>query len=236
MSDPFGRALLDHARGERTAPLRQIDGEWERDHPIEQFYFEPRDPEAETTAFLERHLHGPLVDLGAGVGRDVRYFSEQCETVGLERSPHLVTAMEERGVERAVEGDMFALQATFDRDRFASALAVGTQLGLAQSPAGVQSFLADLAYVTRPDATAVVDAYDPTSVDAADLLGYRSEPTPGLAGRVMHFAYEGERGETLLFRLFSPARLRAAVAPTRWRVVDTLAGDSAHYRVALRKE
>jgi hypothetical protein len=131
---------------------------------------------------------------------------------------------------------MFALQATFDRDRFASALAVGTQLGLAQSPAGVQSFLADLAYVTRPDATAVVDAYDPTSVDAADLLGYRSEPTPGLAGRVMHFAYEGERGETLLFRLFSPARLRAAVAPTRWRVVDTLAGDSAHYRVALRKE
>ncbi len=182
MSDPFGRALLDHARGERTAPLRQIDGEWERDHPIEQFYFEPRDPEAETTAFLERHLHGPLVDLGAGVGRDVRYFSEQCETVGLERSPHLVTAMEERGVERAVEGDMFALQATFDRDRFASALAVGTQLGLAQSPAGVQSFLADLAYVTRPDATAVVDAYDPTSVDAADLLGYRSEPTPRHGG------------------------------------------------------
>lgn len=235
MSDPFGRALLDHARDERTAPLRQIDGEWERDHPIEQFYFEPRNPETEATAFLEHHLRGPLVDLGAGVGRDVRYFRDQFETVGLERSPHLVTAMQERGIERAVEGDMFALRETFDRDQFASALAVGTQLGLAQSPAGVQSFFTDLAYVTRPDATAVVDAYDPTAEGARELLGYRSEPTPGLAGRVMQFAYEGTRGEILLFRLFSPARLRTAVAPTRWRVVDTLTGDGAHYRVALQK-
>jgi len=235
VSDPFGRALLDHARGERTAPLGQIDGERVRDHPVEEFYFEPREPGREATTFLEHHLQGPLVDLGAGVGRDVQYFGEQFETVGVEHSPHLVTAMRERGVERAVEGDMFALWETFDRDRFGSALAFGTQLGLAQSPAGVQSFLADLAVVTRPDATAVVDAYDPTTESATELLGYRSEPTPGLAGRVMHFEYEERRGETLLFRLFSPARLRAAVAPTRWAVVDTLASDDAHYHAALQK-
>jgi hypothetical protein len=81
----------------------------------------------------------------------------------------------------------------------------------------------------------VVDAYDPTVAGASELLGFRSEPTPGLASRVMHFTYEGCRGDTLLFRLFSPARLRAAVAPTRWRVVDTLASDSLRYQVALER-
>ncbi|MEZ3143710.1 class I SAM-dependent methyltransferase [Halobaculum sp. MBLA0143] len=235
MTDPFGQALLDHARDERTAPLWQVDGEWEREHPIEKFYFEPRPPDGEVTAFLETHLQGPSVDLGAGVGRDVAYFGEQFETVGLERSPALVTAMHERGLD-ARRGDMFALRETFDRDRFASALSVGTQLGLARSLGGVRSFLSELAYVTQPGATAVVDAYDPTTDDAHELLGYRGEPTRGLASRVMHFRYEGVREETLLFRLFSPERLREAVAPTRWRVVDSLASDGAHYRIALQKE
>lgn len=234
MTDPFGRALLDHARGERTTPLWQVDGETEREHPVERFYFELRAGDGRVTTFLERHLQGPLVDLGAGVGRDVAYFGDRFETVGLERSPALVTAMRERGL-TAREGDMFALRETFDRDRFGAALAVGTQLGLAGSLDGVRSFLADLAFVTRPDATAVVDAYDPTADGASELLGYRRDPARGLAGRVMYFRYEGVRGETLLFRLFSPERLREAVAPTRWRVVDSLADDGPHYRVALRK-
>jgi hypothetical protein len=179
-----------------------------------------------------------MLDAGAGAGRDPLYFQQQFETVAIEVSDHLVETMRERGVDDARVGDMFALRESFDRDRFASAHALGTQLGLAGSLHGVREFLSDLAYVTRPDATAVVDNYDPTDENAHDLLGYRSDPTPGMAHRVMHFEYEDERGETLYFRLFSPDRLREACVGTPWRVADVRRGPEGneyHYKAALAK-
>ncbi len=236
MSDPFGRALHDHARDERDAPLLQIDGEWDREHPIEQFYFGNRTASDDSTEFLDRWLSGPLLDLGAGVGRDPLYFQEQFETVAIEVSNHLVAAMEKRGVEDARRGDMFSLRDQFDRDRFASAHALGTQLGLAKSMDGLRSFLDDLAFVTESEATAVVDNYDPTRIDGEEMLGYRADPTPGLAFRVMHFEYDGERGQTLLFRLFSPDKLREACAPTPWAVETVrIPPDSSHYKAVLVK-
>lgn len=129
--------------------------------------------------------------------------------------------MRDRGVANARQADMFDLRATFGRDRFRSALSIGTQLGLAGSITGLRGFLTDLAYVTTPDATAVLDGYDPEQEATTELLGYRPEPTPGLAHRVMHFEYQGDVGETLLFRLFSPDRLREATVGTDW-IVDEL--------------
>lgn len=237
MSDPFGRALLDHARGDRTQPLWQVEGETRREHPIEEFYFGKRTPDQDSTGYLSEWLSGPMLDMGAGVGRDARYFQERMETIALELSEHLVTAMDERGVENTRLGDMFALRESFERDRFRSAHALGTQLCLATSQTALRSFLADLAFVTTADATAVVDAYDPTDGGAVDKLGYHPDPTPGVAFRTFHFEYEDTRGETLLFRLFSPDRLREAAVSTPWTVADVSyrSGTSAHYRAALAK-
>lgn len=237
MTDPFGRALADHAREERTAPLYQVDGETEREHPIQEFYFGPRTADTESTQFRERWLDGPLLDVGAGVGRDTLYFQAQFETVGLEVSEHLVETMRERGVERAVLGDMFALSETFSADRFASLHVYGTQVCLARSLAGLTELFVDFARVTTPDATAIVDGYDPTVQAASELLGYRAETPPGLASRTFHFRYESERGETLLFRLYSPERLREALAPTPWTVETVHQGDGdPHYVTVLTKE
>lgn len=238
MADAFGRAVRDHHRGERTEPLYQGDGEAVREHPIEAFYFAEFDPDDEAGSWLASRLDGPLVDLGAGAGRHALRFQERFETVAVEPSPALVETMRDRDVADAREGDMFALRESFGRDRFASALAIGTQTGLAGSMRGLSAFLADLAFVTTPDATAVVDCYDPDHPEAADLLGYRADPTPGLAHRVMWFRYDGETDPTLQFRLFSPARLREAAVGTDW-VVDAVdrggSGDGPHYRAALRK-
>jgi hypothetical protein len=239
MTDAFGRAIRDHQRGDQTDPLRQGDGEDTREHPIEAFYFADFDPSEDPDhEWLASRLKGPLVDLGAGAGRHALRFQERFETVAVEASPALVETMRDRGVADAREGDMFALRDAFERDRFASALAIGTQIGLAGSMRGLSAFLGDLAFVTTPDATAVVDCYDPDHPDAADLLGYRSDPTPGLAHRVMRFAYDGETDPTLQFRLFSPDRLREAAIGTGWEVsaIDREGtGDGPHYRAALRK-
>lgn len=145
--------------------------------------------------------------------------------------------MADRGVENPRHGDMFSLREQFDRDRFGSVLVHGTQIGLAGSMDGLRAVLFDLAYVTGQEATAVIDCYDPKSEMASELLGYRADRTPGLAHRVMSFEYDGIVGETLLFRLFSPDRLREATIGTVWELTDIRYGsERRHYLAALEKK
>jgi hypothetical protein len=187
------------------------------------------------------HFHGerdePLIQRD-GETEHALYFQERFETVAIEVSENLVALMDERGVEDARVGDMFTLRDQFERDRFQSALANGTQAGLAGSMDGLRQLLCDLAYVTEPDGTAVLDFYDPEGEGASDLLGYRADPTPGLAFRVMTFEYEDDVADTLLFRLFSPDRLRAVTIGTSWTVEDVrYASDNEyHYRAGLEKQ
>ncbi|WP_435065452.1 class I SAM-dependent methyltransferase [Halobaculum sp. EA56] len=237
MTDPFGRAIRDVHRGEQSEPLWTVDGDERLEHPIERFYFVERDDEVYETLDADG-LATPLLDLGAGAGRDVLRFQERYdgEAVGLEPSAHLVETMRERGVDRAVEGDMFALRESFGRDRFRGVYAHGTQLGLARPPHRLRAFLADLAFVTDADAVAVLDNYDPGADGASDLLGWRPDPTPGTGYRVMHFEYEGDVGETLLFRPFTPDVLRDACVGSAWTVDGIRYSNDHHYEAVLHKE
>jgi hypothetical protein len=238
-TDPFGRALYDHHSGTREEQLIQRDGEMTLEHPIETFYFQEYTEDAKTAAVFDTHLGGPLLDMGAGAGRHSLYFQDQFDTVAIEVSEHLVSVMDERGVDDARLGDMFSLRDQFERDRFGSALAFGTQLGLTGSIAGLRSFLTDLAHITTPDGTAVLDCYDPTSDETSELLGYRHDPAPGLAHRVMWFEYEGDTGDVLHFRLFSPEKLDEATVGTPWEVTDVQyseGGSAYHYLGVLAKE
>lgn len=152
--DPFGRALRDHHLGTRSEPhLQFADGE-PLEHPIEAFYFGEFAPLSDRGAFRERWLDGPMLDIGAGVGRDALYFQDRFEVVAIEVSEPLVQTMRERGVEDARQADIFELDETFPPDRFGSALAYGTQVGLAGSMDGLREFLWDLSRVTTDDATA----------------------------------------------------------------------------------
>jgi hypothetical protein len=237
-TDAFGRAVADQFHGDREEPLLQRDGAEVLEHPIEEFYFGEFSAETEGGEWLAGRLDGPLLDMGAGAGKHALYFQEHHETVAIEPSDSLVELMRERGVEDARQADMFALRETFDRDRFQSALAFGTQLGLAGSMDGLRRFLGDLAAVTRPDANAVLDSYDPETAGTGELLGYRADPTPGLAFRVMTFEYEDEADEILLFRLFSPDRLAEATIGTAWKLAETRRGggdNDYHYLAALEK-
>lgn len=236
MTDPFGRAVRNHHRGERDAPLLQRDGETTREHPVEAFYF--TEPDDEILAWLDSWLDGPLLDIGAGVGRHALAFQERVETVAVEVSDALVETMRERGVDDARRVDMFRLRDAFDRDRFRSVLVNGTQTALAGSMRGLRGLLGDLAYATRPDGTVVLDCYDPDVEATTELLGYRADPASGLAHRVMYFEYEGVVGDILHFRLFSPDRLREATGGTGWTVTAVRRSDDEggrYYRAALEK-
>jgi len=237
MTDPFGRAIRDFHRGEQTEPLIDRDGDETREHAIEAFYFGDHRPDE----WFEPRIDGPLLDMGAGAGRDALYFQKRVETVAIDPSEHLVETMRDRGVEDARVGDMFALREQFERNRFDAALSIGSQLQLAPSQHALRAFLADLAHVTTPDATAMLDGYKPDFAVEVDLFAVRDDPEPGVAHRVFHSEYEGDVGETLLFRLFSVERLRDATVGTPWDVVDTAEGhpesdeESVMWRALLEK-
>lgn len=235
MADPFGQALLDEYRGTREQPLCQRDGEEVLTHPVEDFYFGSFESESDSD-WIESWLAGPLLDAGAGSGRDSLYFQQQFETVALEISDALVTLLSERGVENVRQGNMFRLREQFERDRFHSVLALGTQVGLAKSMTGLTALLSDLAYVTDAEGTAVIDCYDPSYGDADEMLGFRPHATPGLGFRVIRYEYGELIGDTLLFLLVCPEKLREAAIGTDWSVAEVRRPhDAYHYRASLSK-
>lgn len=235
MPDPFGRAIRDFHRGEQEEPLLQIDGEEAYEHPIEAFYFEPRDPDSEATAWLESRVGGPFLDVDAGVGRDALHIQEAVETTAIEISGHLVAVMDDRGVEDARCADMFALRESFERDRFRTVRSFGTQAALAGSPLRFRRFLGDLASLTTEARRAILDGYDPRTDHTGELLGYRDVPEEGVGFRVFHFEYEGDVGESLLFRLVSPDHLGAACVGTGWTVDEVRYSNDHHYEAVLEK-
>lgn len=253
-ADPLGRAMDDYQR-DRLGTLTYRDGADARDGNVREFYFTPPEEWADgTIAILGRLADrgGPIVDVGCGAGQHALYLQERSvDVVAIDVSPGAVGAARERGVEDVRIADMFDLP--FETDRFRSLHAVGTQLGLAGSLAGIADLLAEFARVTDDRAIAVVDNYDPRFVDEG-LLGYRPDPREGIAHRCFHFEYEppdeaaesvdGTDGDTvrvigraLHFLLCSPDRLREAAIGTPWTIDEIVRREpaSGYYRVALEK-
>lgn len=235
MMDVFGKALLDHYHDTQTVPLFQRDGMNKYKHRVGEFYFREFTDEP-THEWIDSRLDGPLLDVGAGAGRDALYFQEKFKTTALEISQPLVQLLKDRGVNDVCQGNMFSLSELFEPNTFTSILINGTQIGLVKSRQGLKYFLDQLEIITQPTATVVFDCYDPTHAGAEQMLGFRSDPTPGLAFRVYHYEYEGNVGNTLLFRLFSIERFRRVLEHTNW-VHDDFhrPHNTYHLRIALKK-
>jgi len=234
--------MLAHYRDE-PGRLTYRDGGDVRDGNVAEFYFSsPESWEPATIDALERLVDcEPVLDVGCGAGKHLLWWGERgVEAVGVDVSPNAVRTARERGVGDVLVGDMFGLPVA--TDAVGAVHAVGTQVGLGRSLAGVRELLGEFARVTDDAGVAVVDNYDPTRLDE-EFLGYRSDPREGIAHRCFHLEFEreaddGERyrevGRTLQFLLCSPDRLREATTETPWRVTDVLRSD-AQYRTVLAK-
>jgi SAM-dependent methyltransferase len=232
MSDPFAQALHDHHFDELREPLRYRRGE-ETEAVGTGFYFETVDLDG---SWLASWLDGPVLDMGAGAGRHALALQERYETVAIEHSERLVEVLRDRGVDDARLVDMFELPEAFEADRFESAIALGTQACLSRSRQGFEGFLDDLAQITTPDGTAIIDGYDPEHAHTKEKIDYYEDDAEGLAYRVLQMEYDGTLGEPWLYRLFTPDRVREVVTRTDWTVADVQYGPEYLYQVALEKQ
>lgn len=243
-ADPLGRAMCEYLDDD-LGTLRYRDGAQVQDGRVHQYYFRPPTEWADATTETLRRLvdaGGPVLDVGCGAGQHALWLrARDVPVVGVDASPNAIVAARQRGLERAVVGDMFELP--FRDCRFQSIHCVGTQLGLAGSLAGITNLLAEFGRVTTEDALAVVDNYDPTVVDE-ELLGLRPDPRDGIAHRCFHLEYEHddgtdgtpilEIGPTLHFLLCTPDRLRETTSGTAW-AVTTVESMEGSYRAVLEK-
>ncbi|WP_253184618.1 class I SAM-dependent methyltransferase [Natrialba sp. SSL1] len=230
--------------------LTYRDGGDVQDGSVASFYFSDSSSWAtETVEILERLTdHEPILDVGCGAGTHLLWWADRdVEAIGVDVSPNAISTARERGCERVCVGDMHTLPVA--TDSVGAVHAVGTQLGLGRSLAGVRAILEEFDRVSHESGIAVVDNYDPTRLDES-FLGYRSDPREGIAHRCFHLEFERESesddepvarherreiGRTLQFLLCSPERLREATGGTPWVVTDVLRSpESAHYRAVLK--
>lgn len=237
VADALGAAMRDYQRGE-LGDCRYVDGEETMDGHIAENYFGRHEDWDDEQRARFAAFDGPVLDLGCGAGRHVRFFeSRGTEVLGVDVSPGAVQAARERGCEHVAVADMFDLP--FAPGRFRSVLVNGTQLGLAHSVAGVRALLSDLARITDDAGVAQVDNYDPTLVDE-ELFGYRPDPRDGFAHRTFHFEYEPRDGDVvqeraLHFLLFSPDRLRDVCVGTPWSVTEVEHKHEVYYEARLEQ-
>lgn len=98
--------------------------------------------------------------------------------------------------------------------RFACWRCPVTQAALARSLERLGQFLADLAVVTTLATIAVIDGFDPTRETTQAKAEYYEDRADGLAYRSLQMEYADRLGESWLYRLFTPDRIRDATIDT----------------------
>lgn len=236
MTDAFGRMVLDYHRGGLGGqPIyERSDGDESPAHCA--WYF------ADATEWSERDreavaaVRGTVLDAGCGPGRGGRYLRERGhDVIGVDASPRAARVARERGLARAVVGDMARLPLAADAAD--SALVLGTHVGAPGTVEGVRSLLGEFDRVLRPGGAVVADVYDPTRVEDPDLRSYLEGRwlDDGVATRRFRLVYDGHEGPWRTLVMCSPAALERVVAPTPWTVRRVFEGADTRYFFLLER-
>ena len=137
--EPFGMALLAYFEGDTTAELiiRRDDGE-ERPLPVSLFFRDPSEFTPIDNAAMD-HCIGHVLDVGAGTGLHGLVLQRKgLPVTAIDISPHAVNIMKQRGLMDVHCADIFEFQG----GRFDTVLMMGHGIGMVETIAGLDRFLA----------------------------------------------------------------------------------------------
>lgn len=236
MADAFGRMVEDRHRdslAERPV-YRRDDGQVSEAHLAGYFadYGEWSDLERR----MVEEVSGSVLDLGCGAGRTALWAQEAGHDVlGADRSPGAIRVARDRGVERAIVGDLTEPPL---HGGFESLLVVGKQLGLGRSRATLEGTLSELARLAEPEGRLVADLNDPTHPDARAESEYLADHglEEGVSYRRFRVEYDGLAGPWTDLLMASPEALEGSVAGTPWTLDELLEGSGSAYGVVLVRQ
>lgn len=167
---PHGRALLAYADGDTAAAqiIRRDDGN-EASIPVSLFFRPPDQFWPIERAALAR-CDGHVLDIGAGSGlHTLALEARGLSVTAIDISAEAVAVMRRRGVRDARVCDIYA----FDDGLFDTLLMLGHGIGVAETLAGLDRFLAHARRLTAAGGRLLVTSLDVRRSDDPENVAYR---------------------------------------------------------------
>lgn len=232
---PFGEALKSYCNGNLRAGVvvRRDDGV-AAPLPISHFFREPSSFSRIECEALKQ-CRGHVLDAGAGAGLHTLELQRRGEVVtALDICPDAVEVMARRGVKEAVQSDIF----TFVARKFDTLLLLGHGIGMMESIAGLDRFLAHADELLSPGGQILLDSMDPAvTTDAGNLAYHAANRRAGrYIGEVrMCFEFEGKAGPYCGWLHVDPGTLRDRAAEAGWSSTAIIQESNGEFLARIKK-
>lgn len=229
--DAFGDALLDVMSGGAGAHVIERDDGHVMPFCSAERYFGDSSSFAPIESSALRHLHGRVLDVGAGAGRfALEAQSRGHEVTALDDSTGAAQVCRARGVDQVVNASFHLYDPDTSFDTF---LMMGHNLGLL-APEPVRS-LDRIRSIARPGARIVGTTLDPYATEDSSHLAYH-EMNRARGRRPGHVVMRVRRGELIGpwfdYLFCSEAELAAIASEAGWEA-DVIERDEVRYLAVL---
>jgi len=224
--DVFGEALKDQYTKPPSETLWVHNSYDEPEEMPVDIYFrnESEMPDLELKA-LEL-CRGKVLDVGAGVGSHALVLqSRGFDVTGMDISASAVSIMTQRGLKKAVEGNILK----YKEDTFDTLLFMMNGIGLTGTIKGLTTFLKDVKSLLKPDGQLIFD-----SSDLSYLYQEVSFPASGYYGEVsFRYEYKSVKGSWFKWIYVDQQTLKSLAEKQGWKVEIVFEDDQDQYLARL---
>jgi len=224
--DVFGEALKDQYTKPPSETLWVHNSYDEPEEMPVEIYFrdESEMPDLELKA-LEL-CRGKVLDVGAGVGSHALVLqSRGFDVTGMDISASAVEIMNQRGLKKAVEGNILK----YKEDTFDTLLFMMNGIGLTGTIKGLTTFLKDVKLLLKPDGQLIFD-----SSDLSYLYQEVSFPLSGYYGEVsFRYEYKSVKGSWFKWIYVDQQTLKSLAEKQGWKVEIVFEDDQDQYLARL---
>lgn len=224
--DVFGEALKDQFTKPPSETLWVHNSYDEPEEMPVDIYFrdESEMPDLELKA-LEL-CRGKILDVGAGVGSHALVLqSRGFDVTGMDISASAVDIMIQRGLKKAVEGNILK----YNEDTFDTLLFMMNGIGLTGTIKGLTTFLKDVKSLLNPDGQLIFD-----SSDLSYLYQEVAFPLAGYYGEVsFRYEYKSVKGNWFKWIYVDQQTLKSLAEKQGWKVEIVFEDDQDQYLARL---
>ena len=192
--DPFGMALLAYFEGDTAAGLilRRDDGQ-ETALPVSVFFRAPSEFTPIDNAAMDRCI-GHVLDVGAGTGLHSLVLQQKgLPVTAIDISPYAVNIMKQRGLVDVHCADILEFQG----GRFDTLLMMGHGIGMVETIAGLDRFLAHSHGLLSDHGQVLLHSCDVRITDDPSALAYHEANRQAgryIGGIRLQSEFQGEKG------------------------------------------